>query len=62
MRIYFDACCLSRPFDDQSQERIHLETEAIETILAYVESGVWHGVYGDILKFDSAEKPPGVFT
>ncbi len=33
MRIYLDNCCYNRPFDDQTQERIHLESEAILTIL-----------------------------
>jgi len=33
MRIYFDACCLHRPLDDQSQERIRLESEAITLFL-----------------------------
>ncbi|MBE2197400.1 MAG: hypothetical protein IAE79_02240 [Anaerolinea sp.] len=27
MRVYLDVCCLNRPFDDQSQERIQLEAE-----------------------------------
>lgn len=26
--IYLDVCCLNRPFDDQTQERIFLEAEA----------------------------------
>lgn len=52
MRIYFDACCLNRPFDDQRQTRIHLETEAIETILSYIENGIWRGVSSDLLKFE----------
>lgn len=29
MRVYLDLCCLKRPFDDQSQPRIHLESEAV---------------------------------
>ena len=33
MTIYLDNCCYNRPFDDQTQERIHLESEAILTIL-----------------------------
>jgi hypothetical protein len=33
MRVYLDICCLKRPFDDQSQPRIHLETEAILALL-----------------------------
>ena len=28
MRIYLDNCCYNRPYDDQSQMRIHLETQA----------------------------------
>ena len=28
MRIYMDNCCFNRPFDDQSNVRIKLETEA----------------------------------
>ena len=27
--IYLDVCCLNRPFDDQTQERIRLESEAV---------------------------------
>ena len=34
MLIYLDMCCLKRPFDDQSQPRIRLETEADLTVLA----------------------------
>jgi len=26
MKVYLDACCLNRPFDDQSQDRIRLES------------------------------------
>jgi len=32
MRIYMDVCCLNRPFDDQTQHKIHLEAEAIKII------------------------------
>jgi len=41
MRIYLDVCCLCRPFDDQSQDRIRLETEAIVTLLKHCLSGGW---------------------
>ena len=33
MTIYLDNCCYNRPFDDQTQERIHLESEAVLSIL-----------------------------
>lgn len=29
MRVYLDICSFKRPFDDQSQPRIHLEAEAV---------------------------------
>ncbi|WP_420642969.1 hypothetical protein [Candidatus Leptofilum sp.] len=33
MKIYLDVCCLNRPFDDQTQDRMRLETEAIDVFL-----------------------------
>lgn len=38
-RIYLDVCALCRPFDDQSQMRIRLETDAVQLILSHVRSG-----------------------
>lgn len=35
-RIYLDVCALCRPFDDQQQIRIRLETSAVELILAHI--------------------------
>jgi hypothetical protein len=39
MRVYLDACCLNRPFDDRSQDRIRLEAEAVLAIIERVETG-----------------------
>ena len=36
--VYLDVCALCRPFDDQNQIRIRLETEAVMLILSYVRS------------------------
>jgi hypothetical protein len=33
MRTYLDLCCLKRPFDDQSQPRVHVESEAVLALL-----------------------------
>ena len=41
MLIYLDVCCLNRPFDDQTQERIHLESEAVLAILERCQRGTW---------------------
>lgn len=38
-RVYLDVCALCRPFDDQAQMRIRLETAAVQLILSHVRSG-----------------------
>lgn len=52
MKIYMDNCCLNRPFDDQSNLRIHLEAEAIKTIIVLVEQQKWDLVSSKILQFE----------
>ena len=39
MRLYIDLSCFNRPFDDQGQERIRLETEAVLSVLTRVLEG-----------------------
>jgi predicted nucleic acid-binding protein len=34
MKFYLDSCCYNRPYDDQAQEKIHLEGEAILAIIS----------------------------
>ncbi len=53
VRIYLDVCCLNRPFDDQRQERVRLEAEAVLTILRRVEAGVWELVGSEIVEFET---------
>ncbi|MEK8020003.1 MAG: hypothetical protein VSS75_024280 [Candidatus Parabeggiatoa sp.] len=36
-RVYLDVCALSRPFDDQRQVRIQLESSAVTLILEHVK-------------------------
>jgi len=33
MKLYLDSCCYNRPYDDQAQEKIHMEGEAVLTII-----------------------------
>jgi predicted nucleic acid-binding protein len=56
-RVYFDACCLNRPFDDQSQARIRLETEATEHLLRAVEAGILFWVTSDALFYEIHKCP-----
>jgi predicted nucleic acid-binding protein len=43
-RIYFDTSCLNRPFDDQKQLRIYLETESIIYVMSQIDNGKWSEV------------------
>ena len=51
-KIYLDTCCLSRPFNDQTQDRIRRETEAIEKILKNFGTGDWHWIVSGALSFE----------
>lgn len=51
MKLYLDVCCLDRPFDDQSQARIHLEAEAVLAIIRQVEFGAWSWVSSDAVSY-----------
>jgi hypothetical protein len=57
MKLYLDMCCLKRPFDDQSQARIHLETAAIEAILQVCRNGDHEMIASDALRFENARNP-----
>ena len=52
MTVYLDNCCYNRPFDDQTQERIHLESEVILTILQRGQAGIYTIVGSDILELE----------
>lgn len=52
--IYLDACAVNRPFDDQSQERIRLESEAVLLILARVEAGELRWIGSEVLDYEIA--------
>ena len=55
--IYLDTCCLNRPLDDASQERIRLEAEAVRMILRLVELGQLTWVTSDVLRFEVGLNP-----
>lgn len=48
MRVYFDTCCLSRPFDEQSSQRVRSEAEAVLLLLHRVIEGRWEMVISDM--------------
>ena len=57
VRIYLDACCLNRPFDDQSQVRVHLESEAVLAVIERAEDGRWTLLSSATLEFELAQMP-----
>ena len=57
MNIYLDACCLNRPFDDQNQDRIRLESEAVLLIMRRLETGDWQWIGSEALDFEIQQTP-----
>lgn len=57
MRLYLDNCCLQRPFDDQSQPRIRVETEAVLAVLATVQAGEHVLLGSEALEYEVARIP-----
>jgi hypothetical protein len=51
-RIYLDTCCLNRPFDDQTQDRIRLEAEAVLLILARLAAAEWHWICSEVVIYE----------
>lgn len=52
-----DVCCLNRPFDDQTQDRIRLEAEAILLILNRLRSRGWQLVGSEVIQFEVEQIP-----
>jgi len=52
MKLYLDVCCLNRPFDEQTQDRIYLESAAVITILRHVEAGEWEWINSSVVLYE----------
>ena len=57
MKIYLDYCCFNRPFDDQSQLRIRLESEAKLQIQEDIRLGSYNLVWSYILDYENSKNP-----
>jgi len=57
VKIYIDTSVYNRPFDDQTQPRIWLETLALGLILQLVESGEATLVNSSVLEFENSRNP-----
>ena len=52
MRVYLDNCCYNRPFDDQSQIKVLLETLAKLDIQQQMRDGMIEYVWSSVLDFE----------
>lgn len=57
LRIYLDNCCFNRPYDDQSQFRIALETQCKLRIQDRIKSGEVTLAASYILRYECAANP-----
>jgi hypothetical protein len=57
MKIYLDNCCFNRPFDDQKQIRIMLETEAKLRVQRDVLRGKFALIWSYILEAENNANP-----
>ncbi len=57
MKIYLDLCCFNRPYDDQSQLRIRIETEAKIAIQQKIKDEECGLLWSSILDFECSKNP-----
>ena len=57
IRIYLDNCCYNRPFDDQSQIKVRLETDAKLHIQELVKDRKLELVWSFILDYENSFNP-----
>jgi hypothetical protein len=56
-KIYLDVCCWNRPFDDQTQTRIHLEAEAVLAAVSEIELGHFQLLHSEVVDLEIANAP-----
>ena len=52
MRVYLDNCCYNRPFDDQTQVKVLIETLVKLNIQQQMRDGVVEYVWSEVLDFE----------
>ncbi|MGB3588109.1 MAG: hypothetical protein WBA23_16290, partial [Tunicatimonas sp.] len=57
IRVYLDNCVFNRPFDDQSQIRIRLESEAKLYVQEKIKQGFIELIWSYILDFENELNP-----
>jgi hypothetical protein len=57
LSIYMDCCCLNRSADDQTQDKIRIESDAIIGILSKCFYGSWKLIGSDIVEYEIIRTP-----
>jgi predicted nucleic acid-binding protein len=57
LTVYLDTCCLNRPFDRLTQDRMRLEAEAIVFIFGEVQRGRWGWLVSEQVVAEIVEDP-----
>lgn len=52
LKIYLDNCCLNRPFDENTSDRINMEAEAILSIVWRCQQKEWKLIGSNILELE----------
>ena len=55
--IYMDCCCLNRPSDDQTQDKIRIESDVIIAILHKCFYNSWKLIGSDIVEYEIRKTP-----
>lgn len=57
IKLYIDICVYNRPFDDQHQPRISLESQIFLFLMKKVEEGELTTIHSFVLKFENNRSP-----
>ena len=57
VKVYLDTSVYNRPFDDQTQPKIFLESQAVAIILQMVETKIVDLVSSSVLEYENSRNP-----
>lgn len=57
MKVYLDNCCYNRPYDDQTQLSVRLETQAKLQVQSRIKNGELNLVWSYIMDYENSKNP-----
>jgi predicted nucleic acid-binding protein len=52
-----DVCCLNRPFDDLSENKVYFEAEAVLSIITYCAKNDWSLLSSSVIDYELSKNP-----